>query len=903
MAKRVLLGKKGSEYVLQVSKPGVDVTGSVAPRDLLFNTGTVSSGTTSGEKSFRSGVINSNTTITTITSGSKLNLPSTLGSDNNYYIPAYVITENGVRNPKAGYDESRNVTGFALYEVESDHTSGLPTNSGGGLWELTTGGSGNNINAIEAKQVDATQYENAFALPKNTYPFFADRGITSANSVSVDILMLRIPCQYGKMTIDALFNTTNQLSITASGGGGTGGTTGAPTITNIARLTRNNTNDTYRVTASAGSGNSGAITYAQSASTSTDGLSFQSSTDFTQARNSTKYYWAKQGGVVSTSAQNVSAAVDSTPSSFSFTTKNDATAGQNFSQASTTIAGLGDGDSAAVSVSGGTVNVSSVVNGGTVTATGTAASAGNATTVTVTIGGVQGTFTINTPAPASDTTPNAFSFTNATGSNASTVNTSNTINISGINAAANVTASGNGTVSVNGGSYTNSTTITNGQSINVRLTSSGSLGTGNFVETTINIGGTATTWRVTNRAAAAAVQPTGLTLTQTTNTSGTSQTVTATGSGGQGTIQVSNDNSTFHSNGHSFSQNRSGSTTTYYTRTVTADQTSSNRTATKLVPPVISIASIANFVNRSSNGESSSFSTDYGGNKATYQAHWGTIQTTMSSSDTSWLTVSVTNSSLGYFTINAGANGSTSSRNANITYTISTQFGYQHSFTFNFQQNGVALDSTPNQFTFGSESSANLGQTYTKSQTLSGMNTTATAVYSGDANGTFSIDNSTFNQSNKTVQNGTVLYLRIPASGSFSTARSAAVTVSGISSTMTVTTQAQDTDVNDFDSFQDETGALTNTVSTSNAVTVNGFNGTLTASFSTNGISGFKVGSGSFSTSSKSITNGQTITMFIRSSTQNSTTTTSTVTVGNKNGTFRVTTTSGGGGGEGGGLE
>jgi hypothetical protein len=120
---------------------------------------------------------------------------------------------------------------------------------------------------------------------------------------------------------------------------------------------------------------------------------------------------------------------------------------------------------------------------------------------------------------------------------------------------------------------------------------------------------------------------------------------------------------------------------------------------------------------------------------------------------------------------------------------------------------------------------------------------------------------------------------------------------------MTVTTQAQDTDVNDFDSFQDETGALTNTISTSNPVTVNGFNGTLTASFSTNGVSGFKVGSGSFSTSSKSITNGQTITMFIRSSTQNSTTTTSTVTVGNKSGTFNVTTTSGGGGGEGGGLE
>ena len=47
---------------------------------------------------------------------------------------------------------------------------------------------------------------------------------------------------------------------------------------------------------------------------------------------------------------------------------------------------------------------------------------------------------------ASDTTPNAFSFNDVTGSNASTVTTSNTINISGIDAAATVTASGNGTV-------------------------------------------------------------------------------------------------------------------------------------------------------------------------------------------------------------------------------------------------------------------------------------------------------------------------------------------------------------------------------------------------------------------------------------------------------------------------
>ena len=247
--------------------------------------------------------------------------------------------------------------------------------------------------------------------------------------VSVDILMLRIPCQYGKMEIDALFNTTTQPTPNTSGGGGSGGSPSAPTINSVSRIARDTSNDTVRISASSGSGNSGTITYGVNTSNSAP-TSFQSSTDFTQPRNSTRYYFAKQGGVASSGTQYDAAAVDTTPNAFTFTTKNSATAGQNFSQASSAISGLADGDSAAVSVSNGSVTPSSVVNGDTVTATGTAASAGNSTVVTVTIGGVQGTFTINTPAPTpSDNSPNEFgNFNTATGSEVSTVNTSNTIN-------------------------------------------------------------------------------------------------------------------------------------------------------------------------------------------------------------------------------------------------------------------------------------------------------------------------------------------------------------------------------------------------------------------------------------------------------------------------------------------
>ena len=152
MAKRVLLGKKGSDYGLFISKPGVDVTTTSSPKDLLFNSGatTTASGATS-ERSFRSGVIVTDTTITTMNKGEVTNLPSTLGSDNNYYIPAYQIVENQVRNPTSGYNETRTISNIGYtYDLDSTHISGLPTNSGGGLFELSTSGSGSNINCYRS---------------------------------------------------------------------------------------------------------------------------------------------------------------------------------------------------------------------------------------------------------------------------------------------------------------------------------------------------------------------------------------------------------------------------------------------------------------------------------------------------------------------------------------------------------------------------------------------------------------------------------------------------------------------------------------------------------------------------------------------------------------------------------
>jgi len=98
-----------------------------------------------------------------------------------------------------------------------------------------------------------------------------------------------------------------------------------------------------------------------------------------------------------------------------------------------------------------------------------------------------------------DTIPDAFSFTAQTGVALNTAVTSNTITVSGINAASSISITAGGSYSVNGGAFTTvSGTVNNGNTVAVRLTTSGSFSTqtcatltiggvqGSFCATTVN---------------------------------------------------------------------------------------------------------------------------------------------------------------------------------------------------------------------------------------------------------------------------------------------------------------------------------------------------------------------------------------------------------------------------------
>jgi uncharacterized protein (DUF1330 family) len=192
---------------------------------------------------------------------------------------------------------------------------------------------------------------------------------------------------------------------------------------------------------------------------------------------------------------------DTTPGAFSFSDQTGVALNTVITSNTITVSGINA--PAPISIAGGEYSV----NGGAFTSVAGTVSHGNTvavrltssgnfsttTNATLTIGGVSDTFSVTTL--AIDTTPDAFSFISQTGVALNTVITSNTITVSGINAPAQISIAG-GEYSVNGGAFTSvAGTVTNGNTVAVRLTSSGNFST--TTNATLTIGGVSGTFSVT----------------------------------------------------------------------------------------------------------------------------------------------------------------------------------------------------------------------------------------------------------------------------------------------------------------------------------------------------------------------------------------------------------------------
>jgi len=197
--------------------------------------------------------------------------------------------------------------------------------------------------------------------------------------------------------------------------------------------------------------------------------------------------------------------LNTVPDAFAFTDVADADLSTSYESNPVTVSGISA--PAFISITGGEYAVDSgsytsadgiVENGQTVKVRLTS-SANYATTkdATLYIGGVSDAFSVTTKAAPADLIPEPFAFVDQTGVELNTLVESNSITVEGITAPTPITITG-GEYAVDGGAYTSADgTVQNGQTVTVRVMSSGSYSA--TKNATLTIGGVSDTFSVTTK--------------------------------------------------------------------------------------------------------------------------------------------------------------------------------------------------------------------------------------------------------------------------------------------------------------------------------------------------------------------------------------------------------------------
>ncbi len=397
-----------------------------------------------------------------------------------------------------------------------------------------------------------------------------------------------------------------------------------------------------------------------------------------------------------------------------------------------------------------------------------------------------------TLATSTDTTPDAFSFTDQTDVERSTPITSNAITVSGINSAAAISVN-NGEYRINNGSFTSTTgTVANGNTVQVRHTSSDSFST--TTDTVLTIGGVSDTF--TSTTLAIDTTPDAFSFTDQTDvgrsTPITSNAITISGINSATAISVNNGE---------YRINNGGFTSTTGTvangDTVQVRHTSSGSFSTT-TDTVLTIG-----------GVSDTFTSTTLAIDTTPDAFSFTDQTDVGRSTpitSNAITVSGINSaaaisvSNGEYRINNGGFTNTTGTVANsdtvqvrhtssgsfstTTDTVLTIGGVSDTFT-----STTLPDTTPDAFSFTDQTDVERSTPITSNAiTVSGINS-ATAISVN--NGEYRINNGNFTSTTGTVANGDTVQVRHTSSDSYGTVGTSTdtiLTIGGVSDTFTSTT-------------------------------------------------------------------------------------------------------------------
>lgn len=632
------------------------------------------------------------------------------------------------------------------------------------------------------------------------------------------------------------------------------------------------------------------------------------------------------------------AAADTTPNAFTFTSVTDAAfATLVESTNNVTVTGVSAGVDVPITVSGGLQYATSptgvtwssftsapgVIQLNQLVKVAITSSAVQSTPVvgTITIGGVSTTFTVTTM--VADTVPNAFTFTPAVDVVPSSVNVSAAATVSGVSANYNVP------ISITGGQYSifrsgawtsytaSAGNIQNGEQVRIQVTASSSYSTP--INAVLTIGGVTGTYTVTT--VSSDIVPDAFTFTAVTNanlnvtvesnaavisgmTSGLNSPVTITGSGAMYSVLVGGNWSSYTStagniqNGQSIRVllTSSGTPETPVSGTVTIGGVSSTFTVTTLVadtvPDTFTFVQL-NDANRNTTVISNSITV-------------AGLTPTVSSP------ITVTGMQ---YSIYSSGSWSTPTSSAGVVYNgnlvrahlaTSNLYGTPTSgqviiggVSATFTATTVALDTTPNPLTFPSVTNAALSS-LVESQpvTIAGTTPDENLVIT-ITGGSYAIYRSgawtAYTNSAGTVVNGEQIKVRVSSSASYDTAVVGTVIVGGVSGTFTVTTIASvDTVPNDFTiSTVSLVDPMTSVESTPVAITglTPGYDSPVSATNLVYSVYRNSVWS-AFSRSAGTIRNGEYFKVSVISSFLNSTTVVGSITIGGLTRTYTVGTIS-----------
>ena len=193
-------------------------------------------------------------------------------------------------------------------------------------------------------------------------------------------------------------------------------------------------------------------------------------------------------------------------------------------------------------------------------------------------------------------------------------------------------------------------------------------------------------------------------------------------------------------------------------------------------------------------------------------------------------------------------------------------------------------DTTPDSFTFTAVTNADVDAVVeSNSITVDGINAAATISITG---GEYKVASGDYSTSNSTVTDGQSVTVRLTTTENGNQTSEATLTIGGVSSTFIVTTRPDDTTPDTF-SFPAVTGVAVETLTTSEAITISGVN-TAAAISITGGE--YSIANGAYTSANGTVTNDQTVSVRLTSSTDTNTETQAVLTVGELSAHFSVTT-------------